>query len=425
MAIFSVAMAASIDVPAAQCFWHKAIFDVIQIPYHLGPDVGASAMSQTETTPKLPPAERSQEAPWSPDLVATAAARKSKRRVIPVLITLLVVALAIGLMRAMWLAYMDAPWTRDGTVRAYVVTVAPEVSGNVVALPVLDNQYVHKGDLLVRIDPTDYKIAVEQSEAALREAEANVQNVDAQIEVQQAQIGASDAQVDQAQAALTFAQQQAARYHELVQSNAGTVQSAQQYESQLRQQQAALASAQAALKQAQRRIDSLTAQRSSAEASIAQAKSQLDRAKVNLERTEIHAPANGWVTNLLARSGTYATAERSIISIVDSDSFWVDAYFEETNLANIHTGDQADVKLMGYSKIVHGHVDSIARAINVSNAQPNGQGVATVNPVFTWVRLAQRIPVRIHIDQVPDGVVLAAGMTATVQIDQEKTSGGS
>ena len=96
---------------------------------------------------------------------------------------------------------------------------------------------------------------------------------------------------------------------------------------------------------------------------------------------------------------------------------WVDGYFEETNLERIQVGDPASVKLMGYNQIVRGHVGSIARGINVANAQPNGQGLATVNPIFTWVRLAQRIPVRIHIDEVPEGVVLAAGMTATVQID--------
>ncbi|HVH79490.1 MAG TPA: HlyD family secretion protein, partial [Stellaceae bacterium] len=99
------------------------------------------------------------------------------------------------------------------------------------------------------------------------------------------------------------------------------------------------------------------------------------------------------------------------------DSYWVDGYFEETNLGGIKVGDPAQIKLMGYPQVVRGHVASIARAINVANAQPNGQGVATVNPIFTWVRLAQRIPVRIQIDSVPDGLVLVAGMTATIQID--------
>ena len=125
------------------------------------------------------------------------------------------------------------------------------------------------------------------------------------------------------------------------------------------------------------------------------------------------------MTNLLAQLGDYATVGQNKISVVDADSFWVDGYFEETNLDRIQVGDPASIKLMGYSQIVRGRVGSIARGINVPNAQPDQQGLAAVNPIFTWVRLAQRIPVRIHIDQVPDGVVLAAGMTATVQIDPQ------
>lgn len=123
------------------------------------------------------------------------------------------------------------------------------------------------------------------------------------------------------------------------------------------------------------------------------------------------------MTNLTAQLGDYATVGQSQIALVDADSFWVDAYFEETYLGNIHENDPASIKLMGYRQIVRGHVAGLARGISVANAQPNGQGLATVNPIFTWVRLAQRIPVRIHIDQVPDGVTLVAGMTATVQID--------
>ena len=124
------------------------------------------------------------------------------------------------------------------------------------------------------------------------------------------------------------------------------------------------------------------------------------------------------MTNLLAQLGDYVNVGVNAISVVDANSFWIDGYFEETNVAPIQVGDRVGIKLMGYSQIVRGHVDSIAREINVANAQPNGQGIATVNPIFTWVRLAQRIPVRISIDRVPKDLVLVAGMTATVQIDE-------
>ena len=335
----------------------------------------------------------------------------------PVLLTALVVAVAVLLGWAMWDAYMGAPWTRDGTVRAYVVTMAPEVAGRIVELPVVDNQYVHKGDLLMVIDPTNYPIAVSQAEAAVQQAEASVQNIDAQIAVQQAQISANQAQVDRAQAALVFAKQQASATGSLAQDGWGTVQDAQEYGSQLREQTAAVQTALENLTLVQRQIASLKAQHLSAEASVEQAKAQLRQAQVNLGRTRILSPVDGYVTNLLAQLGDYVNVGVNTISVVDANSFWVDGYFEETNLAPIRVGDPAEIKLMGYSQIVRGHVDSIAREINVANAQPNGQGIATVNPIFTWVRLAQRIPVRIHIDQVPEGIVLVAGMTATVQID--------
>jgi multidrug resistance efflux pump len=356
------------------------------------------------------------DAPSRPPEARTAAKRRVEIR--PFLITLATVVLAALLGWAMWGVYMEAPWTRDATVRAYVVTMAPEVAGRIVELHVVDNKYVRKGDLLLVIDPTNFRIAVSQSEAAVRQAQANVQNIDAQMTVQQAQISASQAQLQRGHAALVFAQQQADRYQTLAKDGWGTVQNAQQFTSQLHQQEATVQSAQENLNQALRQVESLKAQRLSAEATIAQADAQLKQAQVNLERTRILSPVDGYVTNLLAQLGDYVNVGLNTISLVDADSFWVDGYFEETNLAPIKLGDPAQITLMGRDQIVRGHVDSVARAINVANAQPNSQGVATVNPIFTWVRLAQRIPVHIHIDEVPPGVILAAGMTATVEINE-------
>jgi multidrug resistance efflux pump len=361
-----------------------------------------TADDRDETVPSPPPESR--------------AITRRRIEIGPFLITLAAVALAGLLGWKMWDVYMGAPWTRDATVRTYVVTMAPEVAGRIVELYVVDNKYVRKGDLLLVIDPINYRIAVSQSEAAVQQAQANVQNIDAQMTIQQAQINASQAQLQRGYAALVFAQQQADRYQTLAKDGWGTVQNAQQFTSQLHQQEAAVQSAQENLNQALRQVESLKAQRLSAEAGLAQAKAQLNQAQVNLERTRILAPVDGYVTNLLAQLGDYVNVGVSTISLVDADSFWVDGYFEETNLAPIRVGDPAQIKLMGRDQIVRGHVDSIARAINVANAQPNTQGVATVNPIFTWVRLAQRIPVRIHIDEVPPNVVLSAGMTATVEI---------
>jgi RND family efflux transporter MFP subunit len=287
---------------------------------------------------------------------------KAPIRIIPFLLTLATTGLAVVLGWMMWQAYMGAPWTRDGTVRTYVVTMAPEVAGRIVELPVFDNQFVHKGDLLLVIDPTNYRIALKLADASVGQAQATAQN----------------------------AQREAERRRKL-DDLAVTVEERQTYD----------------------------ANAIAAQAQYQQAVANRDQAKVNLERTEIRAPVNGWVTNLLAQLGDYETVGRNVISVVDADSFWIDAYFEETQLASMREGDSATIKLMGYSQIVRGEVGSVARGINVSNAQPNDQGLATVNPIFTWVRLAQRVPVRIRINQVPDGVRLVAGMTATVQIDPQ------
>jgi multidrug resistance efflux pump len=286
-----------------------------------------------------------------------------RRRILPFLVTLLTVAAAGVLGWMLWGVYMETPWTRDATVRVYVVTVAPEVSGRIVELPVADNQFVHKGDLLLIIDPTDYKIAVNLAEAVVHQTQASAENADKEAK---------------RRLALT--------------SLAVTVESQETYES----------NAQVAQAQYQ------------------QAVARLDQARVNLARTEIRSPVNGWVTNLQARLGDYANVGQNKISLIDADSFWVDGYFEETSIGAIHKGDRASIKLIGYRQIVHGTVDSIARGINVPNAQSDGLGLANVNPIFTWVRLAQRIPVRIRIDDVPEGVVLAAGMTATVEVSPRR-----
>jgi hypothetical protein len=139
---------------------------------------------------------------------------------------------------------------------------------------------------------------------------------------------------------------------------------------------------------------------------------------LNYTRTKVLSPVNGYVTNLLLRVGDFAVAGKSNISVIDSDSFWIDGYFEETKLAQICVGDRAEAQLLGYAQPIVGHVKTVTRGISVSNAEPGTQGLPNVNPIYTWVRLAQRVPVRIAIDEVPSGVPLVSGMTATVTIRQ-------
>src|SRR5258705_2776608 len=286
-------------------------------------------------------------------------APKFRTRVFGVLITATPVAVAILLARAMWSAYTESPWTRDRTVRSCVVAIAPEVAGRIVRLPVVDNQLVRRGDLLMEIDPTDYAIALRLAEATLEQARVDADNA-----------------------------QREARRRRPLSGSAISVEQGQIFDT------GAVA----------------------AEARRRQALASVDRARVDLERTQIRSPVNGWVTNLQARQGDYVNVGHAEISIVDADSYWIDGYFEETKLRAIHVGDSAAIKLMGHSELLHGRVASIARGIDVANAQSNERGVATVNPIFTWLRLAQRIPVRIELDAVPEGVVLVAGMTATAGV---------
>jgi multidrug resistance efflux pump len=298
-----------------------------------------------------------------PDVASDRDNIRSRIRVAPILITLGTVAVAALLGWATWQAYMGAPWTRDGTVRAYVVTMAPEVAGRLVKLPVADNQFVHKGDVLFEIEPADYHIALENAQAQ--------QKRDA--------------------AALDYARANEGRQATLEGEGWVSKNVYQQAASSLHQLEAAVAADQTAI-----------------------AKAQLD-----LRRVVVRSPVNGYVTNMLAQLGDYANVGQKLISLVDADSFWIDAYFEETSLGKILEHDLATAKLMGYSQLVRGHVGGVARGINIPNAQPDQAGLASVNPIFAWVRLAQRVPVRIRIDQVPDGVRLVAGMTATVQIDPQ------
>lgn len=277
-----------------------------------------------------------------------------------------VVAAALGWQA--WRAYVTTPWTRDGAVRAYTIALAPEVSGRVVELPIRDNQFVHKGDLLMKIDPRDFQNTV----------------------------NADQAMVDQAKATLANSKLQAERRNKL---------------------------SDLAVTAEQR--DNFNTSADTAAASLRRDEAQLSQAKLNLERTEVRSPVNGWITNLLTQRGDYATIGTRALSIVDADSYWVDGYFEETVVKPIKVGDPARVWLMGFSQVITGHVDSLARGINVSNATPNGAGLADVNPVFTWVRLAQRVPVRVAIDHVPPDVLLSAGMTATVQVDPRPAPAGA
>jgi RND family efflux transporter MFP subunit len=282
------------------------------------------------------------------------------RNLVGFVATAIVFTVAVLLGRVLWVHYMDEPWTRDGRVRAEIVNVAPDVSGAVVDLPVKDNQLVRKGDLLMQIDPSHYQIAVEQAQAAV-----------------------------------------AARKAEL----------------QMRRDDAKRRADMDSLVVSKENQENATHTASAAEAAYQQALAALDAAKLNLARTRVVSPVDGYVTNLNVFRGDYATAGAAKLAIVDSHSFWVYGYFEETKLPHVHIGDKAEVRLMSGGTL-EGHVESISRGIYDRDNPQSRELLADVNPTFNWVRLAQRVPVRVRIDSVPDGVVLAAGITCTVVVKQ-------
>ena len=304
--------------------------------------------------------------------------------------------------------------TDDAFVAARQFPIAPKVSGYITLVPVTDNQHVAAGDVLARIDDRDYRIALDQAQAQVASAQANIQNIDAQINVQQAQITANQAQVDQAQAALVYAQQQAKRYQDLAQTGSGTVQNAQQWTSQQQQQEAALASAQANLKVAQRQLESVKAQREGAVASLAQANAQHDQAQLNLSYTTVTAAQAGRVVQLSAAVGQFAQPGTNLTIFVP-DEIWVTANFKETQLDAMRPGQPVTLEIDAYpERAIRGHVDSV---------QP-GSGTAfsllpAQNATGNYVKIVQRVPVKLVLNNPPKDVALGPGMSVvpTVRVN--------
>ncbi len=274
-------------------------------------------------------------------------------------LTGLMVGIALWASYKLWDYYFEQPWTRDGHVRADVVPVASDVSGFVTDVLVKDNQQVQRGDVLFRIDRARYDIAVKQAEAVL--------------------LGK--------RAALAEANADLTRYSALT---PGVVVSKQ-------------------------RLDQVVANQGSAQAAHDHAVADLSLARLNLERTEVRASVNGVVTNMELRPGTYLASGKGVMALLDSDTLHVQGYFEETKLARIHLGDAVNVRLMGSDHTLRGSVESVAAGIEDRDRSAGATLLANVNPTFNWVRLAQRVPVRIALDRAERNQ-LVAGATASVEV---------
>ncbi|WP_342030026.1 HlyD family secretion protein [Methylorubrum salsuginis] len=296
--------------------------------------------------------------------------------------------------------------TDDAFVDARQFAVAPKVSGYVVDVAVTDNQHVEPGDVLFRIDPRDYRIALDQANAQVAAAEASIRNIDAQVAAQQAQVDVAKAQVEQADAALEFANEDADRYRTLAQRGAGTVQQSQQSSSNLQQQQANLSRAKASVVAAQKQVGALDAQRASAQASLAQTQAQRAQAELNLGYTTLKAEQPGRVVRLTGAKGQYAQAGQSLSMFVP-DRKWVTANFKETQITDMRPGQSVDIEIDAYpDRKITGRVDSV---------QP-GSGTAfsllpAENATGNYVKVTQRIPVKIDVEDWPQDVAIGPGMS--------------
>jgi membrane fusion protein (multidrug efflux system) len=316
----------------------------------------------------------------------------------------LLIALIGGV--AYWLQVRHFESTDDAFVAARSFSVAAKVGGYVTAVPVTDNQHVNAGDLLARIDDRDYRIAIDQAQAQVAVAQANVTNIDAQIESQQAQIDQAKAQLKQAEAQLQFAREEAERAGDLVQKGAGTIQRAQQTKSDLEAQQANTSRAKAAVIGAELGLKVLQTQHKSAEASKQQADAQLDQAKLNLQYTNVQAAQSGRVVKLSGAKGTFATAGQSLMMFVP-DEVWITANYKETQLADMRPGQSVEIRIDAYpGRKLKGHVDSV---------QP-GSGTAfsllpAENATGNFVKVVQRVPVKIVVDDWPSDISVGPGMS--------------
>ncbi|MFJ1340950.1 efflux RND transporter periplasmic adaptor subunit [Pseudomonas caricapapayae] len=285
------------------------------------------------------------------------------RALVRIAITLCLVAVAVFAGWRLWQYYMLTPWTRDAKIRADVVIVAPDVSGWVRELKVHDNQQVKAGELLMSIDRDRFEAALDKANAV------------AETRQQQLRLREHEA----SRRAALGPQAISAELRENAQINAAV-----------------------------------------ARGELHQAQADVKAAAINLARSQVKAPRDGHITNLRLAEGNYVNAGQPVMALIDDSTFYVQAYFEETKLPRIRVGDPVKVWLMSAGEPMQGHVESISRGITDRNANPDSQLLAEVEPTFNWVRLAQRIPVRIKLDQVPEGVTLSAGMTASVQVREDQ-----
>ncbi len=349
-------------------------------------------------------------------------------------LTGVVVLTAAGLILVKYWDLVVNPWTRDGQVRADVIQITPRVSGPIVKLAVKDNQFVKTGDLLLEIDPRTFQASLDQARANFDKIGDNYIVQEKQVDAAKEQVNSSQAQVLQAQSGIkeidsTITKNKAELQRQLqLERQRATSQRMVEYakanyevslekrrgaEASLAQARAALGKAEASLAEAQANLGAF----GDANPSVREARSAVRQAELNLEFTGVRAPVDGYVTNLNLRLGSHAVANQPALALVDVNSYWVHGFFKETQIARIGQGNKAVVTLMSYPKApLEGYVDSIGWGIAQKDGSTGYNLLPNVSPTFEWIRLAQRLPVRIHLTKVPEGVALRVGTTASVMV---------
>ena len=359
------------------------------------------------------------------------------------LLTGVVVVIAVFVIVVKYWNYVTNPWTRDGQVRAQVVQITPRVSAPIVKLPIADNQFVKAGDILFEIDPRTFEATLEQKHAQLDDTRYEIEALEKQVEVAQAEVDVATANITRAEAAIRAyvgrVEQADAEYkrQQILDKKRATskkrVQAAKgdyiaivnekaNADAQLLQMQAQLGEAEANLAKARANLGA-PGERN---AKLRLANAEVRAAELDLEFTQVKAPVDGYVTNLTLRLGSQAVANQPALALVDVNSFWIHGFFKENFINDIRKGDRAIVTLMTYpDNPLEGRVDSLGWGIAQDDGSTGSDLLPNISPTFDWIRLAQRVPVRIHLDDVPDDIKLRVGTTATVLVMTESRNGAS
>jgi multidrug resistance efflux pump len=350
------------------------------------------------------------------------------------LLTGTIVLIAITAVLLKYWEYVVNPWTRDGQVRAQVIQITSRVSAPIIMLAVKDNQFVQTGDLLFTVDPRTFQADLESAQAQFDKTGYGYQGQEQQVEAAAAQVEVSRASLLKAQSAINEADSQIEknkaeyqRQQELLPQKATSVKAVERtkanYEISLQKRKSAVASlaqARASLVQSQANLAETRANLGAAgdaNASVREARAAVEQAQLNLEFTEVRAPVDGYVTNLSLRLGSQAVANQPVMALVDVNSFWIDGYFKENYIERIGKGDRAIVTLMSYpDHPIEAYVDSLGWGIAQDDGSTGFDLLPNVSPTFEWIRLAQRVPVRIHLGELPEGVELRVGTTGSVLV---------